>query len=185
MFKKDPDAGKDIRVSVGQRRGRSTSTLPPALLGLVQGQLPPHWLPRRKTSSRLQDQGGAEQQPEEHTPVRFQLFSTAGASHTGPWAGLGGRHLQLPFCWDSILPARRQMVSSHLQRKSLFLTLSFGGEKIKGGLCCMNCDALGTHGGLPGVGDLGVVDCHTDHHQSTDLYARLGHHVCHFRKSEQ
>lgn len=28
----------------------------------------------------------------------------------------------------------------------------------------MNCDALGMHAGLLGAGDLGVVDCHTDHH---------------------
>lgn len=144
----------------GQVHLHSTSSSP----WTGPGQLPPHWLPRRETSSGLQNQGGAEQWPEEHTPVRFQLFSTTGAAHTGPWAGLGGGHLQLPSFWDSILPAPRQMVSSHLQREAFFLTLSFSGEKIKGRLGCMDRHALGMHGGLPGAGDLGVVDCHTDHH---------------------
>lgn len=44
------------------------------------------------------------------------------------------------------------------------MTVSFSGEKIKGRLGCMDRHALGMHGSLPGAGDLGVVDCHTDHH---------------------
>lgn len=99
-----------LRVSVDRR---AVLTQPPALLGLVQGQLPPHWLPRRETSSGLQDQGRAEQQPEPAWWVSFQLGAHTALSKA--WSG----HLQLPSCWDSILPARRQMVSSHLQREAV------------------------------------------------------------------
>ena len=141
---------------MGQRRSGSTSAVPPTLLQLVQGRQASHKHSRRLHPCCLLDgrprgcwtrRRGQAAAGGTHAHC-IAAISTAGASYTGPRAGHGGRRLQLPPCWrpawDSILPALRQMVSPHLQRESLFLTLSFGEEKIQSMLQCRSHDALGT-----------------------------------------
>lgn len=107
-------------------------------------------------SDQAEEQSGSQRTHAHWIPA----ISIVGAAHTGPL----GRALSEAFaaatqstcraqsaappCWsldmNSILPGRRQMVSPHLQRESLFMTLSFVGKKIKGKLQHRSLDDPGT-----------------------------------------